>query len=106
MESRTEQTQLKLASVSVETKKSVSLTIGPNGSRSAAPPRDCAASTGPVGGMAKVSVKTWLHTEIVVLSFMVVVVWILLSLPLIFYHLPEKTQVSEVCMVAAHTLWY
>ena len=106
MQSRTEQTEMELASVSVETKKFVSFTIESNASCSAALPRDRAASTGPVlGEMPKFSVNTWLRTEIVVLSFMVVVVWILLSLPLIFYHLPEETKVSEFCMLAAHTLY-
>ena len=93
MESKTEQTELELASVSLGTKKAVSFT-NENGSYSATPPQDRAASA----VMPQCSVKTWLRTEIVVLCIMVVVVWILLSLPLIFYHLPEKTQVSEKCV--------
>ena len=47
--------------------------------------------------MPQFSVKTWLRTEVVALCILVVVVWILLSLPLLFYHLPEKTQVNSSC---------
>ena len=92
MESKTGQTELELASVPIGTKKAVLFTNEQNGSYST-PPRDRTASA----VMPRCSVKTWLRTEIVVLCIMVAVVWILLSLPLIFYHLPEKTQVSEVC---------
>ena len=88
MESRTEQTELELASVSIGTKR-VSFTDERNESYSATPPRDRA--------MPQFSVKTWLRTEIVALCILVVVVWILLSLPLLFYHLPDNTQVSEFC---------
>ena len=41
---------------------------------------------------ARLSVKTWLRTEIVVLCIVVVIIWALLSLPIIFYHLPEDSQ--------------
>ena len=94
MESKTEQTELELGSVSIGTKKAGSFTNEQNGSYSATPQRDRTASA----VMPRCSVKTWLRTEIVVLCIMVAVVWILLSLPLIFYHLPEKTQVSEKCV--------
>ena len=94
MESKTEQTELELASVPIGTKKAVSFTNEQNGSYSAAPPQ---AYRGASAVMPQCSVKTWLRAEIVVLCIMVVVVWILLSVPLIFYHLPEKTQVSEFC---------
>ena len=96
MESKAEETDLELASVTVGTKKLVSFANEQNGSYSTAPLRDRAASTGPVGG-PKFSVKTWLRTEIVVLCIMMVIVWVLLSLPIIFYHLPE-TEVSEFCL--------
>ena len=87
MESRTEKTELELGSAS--------FTNDPNGNCSAVPTRDNRA--GPVGEMAQHSVKTWLRTEIVALCIIVMIAWILLSLPIIFYHLPQKTEVSEFC---------
>ena len=72
----------------MEGKAGKSLANESNRSCSAALPRD---------HTARFSVKAWLHTEIIVLCIMVVIVWGLLSLPTIFYHLPEDSQqVTEV----------
>ena len=74
------------AEKAVGTKKS--FTDETNGSCSSAPSRDRAA---------RLSVKTWQRTEIVVLCIVVVIIWALLSLPIVFYYIPEGSrQVTEV----------
>ena len=53
-----------------------------------------------VGGGKRLSVEVWQRAEIIVLCLVVVIVWGLLSLPVVFYHLPsgddESTQSQQV----------
>ena len=53
-----------------------------------------------IGGKKSLSVEIWQRAQIIVLCIVVVIVWGLLSLPIVFYHLPsgdnELTQSLQV----------
>ena len=53
-----------------------------------------------VDGAAKVAkYKRWIWVEIVALSLLIVVVWCLLSLPVVFFHLPiALVSCRSICL--------
>ena len=56
-------------------------------------PMNGAASTKNSHAMELVMVKKWRACKIVVLCFLVVITWMLLLLPIVFYHLPVDVKV-------------